>query len=70
MTNLHIEDLDAPTEEHRVIEWRLEQFRLLGFRGPAAHLLAQRLTIDLELARRLAKAGCPPHLLLRIIRDD
>ena len=53
-------------EDRRVVEWRLSQFRALGFGDEDAWLLADS-GADLQLARSLAGAGCPLHLLLRIL---
>jgi hypothetical protein len=53
-------------EDRRVVEWRLSQFKALGFGDEDAWLLADS-SADLQLARSLAAAGCPLHLLLRIL---
>jgi hypothetical protein len=54
-------------EEYRVNEWRIAELVRHGY-GPAqALLLALDPDVDLELARRLARRGCPPSLALRIL---
>jgi hypothetical protein len=54
-------------EEYRVNEWRIAELIRNGY-GPAqALLLALDPDVDLELARRLARSGCPPSLALRIL---
>jgi hypothetical protein len=45
-------------EELKVLRWRLEQFRQLGFSLSSAVLLASE-SVDLALARRLIRSGCP-----------
>jgi hypothetical protein len=53
-------------EDRRVLEWRLAQFRALGFGEEDAWLLVDS-GADLNLARSLVGAGCPLHLALRIV---
>jgi hypothetical protein len=52
-------------EDRRVADWRLAQFRALGFGDEDAWLL-EGAGADLHLARSLVGAGCPLHLALRI----
>lgn len=52
-------------EDRRVVDWRFDQFRLLGFGEEDAWLLVDS-GADLQLARSLVSAGCPLHLALRI----
>jgi hypothetical protein len=54
-------------EIQAVVEWRLEVLKDAGFDADAAELVAYRLDIDLELARRLLRAGCPPRKALEIL---
>jgi hypothetical protein len=58
------EELDL--EDRRVSDWRLGQFRSLGFGDEDAWLL-EGAGADLQLARSLVGAGCPLHLALRIV---
>jgi hypothetical protein len=53
-------------EDQRVVTWRYEQFRRLGFGEEEAWLLVES-GADLQLARSLVEAGCPLHLALRIV---
>lgn len=53
-------------EDRRVVEWRFAQFTALGFGEEDAWLLVDS-GADLQLARSLAAAGCPLHLVLRIV---
>ena len=53
-------------EDRRVVEWRFAQFTALGFGEEDSWLLVDS-GADLQLARSLASAGCPLHLVLRIV---
>ncbi|MDH4103723.1 MAG: hypothetical protein OEW52_09635 [Thermoleophilia bacterium] len=53
-------------EDRRVSDWRLDQFRLLGFGDEDAWLL-EGAGVDVHLTRSLVGAGCPLHLALRIV---
>lgn len=53
-------------EDQRVVTWRYDQFRLLGFGEEESWLLVES-GADLQLARSLVGAGCPLHLALRIV---
>ena len=53
-------------EDQRVVGWRFDQFRLLGFGEEDAWLLVDS-GADLQLTRALVGAGCPLHLALRIV---
>jgi hypothetical protein len=54
------------TEEERVWRWRYREARKLGLSKPAARAFAES-DGDLERARQLQRAGCPPELLERIV---
>ena len=58
------EELDL--EDRRVIDWRFDQFRLLGFGHEDAWLL-EGAGADLHTVRSLVGAGCPLYLALRIV---
>jgi hypothetical protein len=58
------EELDL--EDRRVVDWRFAQFRELGFGDEDAWLL-EGAGADLQLVRSLVGAGCPLHLVLRIV---
>jgi hypothetical protein len=53
-------------EDQRVVGWRFDQFRLLGFGAEDAWLLVDS-GADLQLTRSLIGSGCPLHLALRIV---
>jgi hypothetical protein len=53
-------------EDQRVVGWRYDQFRLLGFGQEDCWLLVES-GADLQLTRSLIGAGCPLHLALRIV---
>ena len=53
-------------EDQRVVGWRFDQFRRLGFGDEDAWLLVDS-GADLQLTRSLIGAGCPLHLALRIV---
>lgn len=56
---------ELSVEDQRVLAWRYDQFRLLGFGEEESWLLVDSGS-DLQLARSLVGAGCPLHLALRI----
>ena len=53
-------------EDQRVVGWRFDQFRLLGYGDEDAWLLVDS-GADLQLPASLIGAGCPLHLALRIV---
>jgi hypothetical protein len=53
-------------EDLRVVGWRFDQFRQLGFGDEDSWLLVDS-GADLQLTRSLVGAGCPLHLALRIV---
>ena len=53
-------------EDQRVVGWRFEQFRSLGFDDEDSWTLADS-DADVQLTRSLVGAGCPLHLALRIV---
>ncbi len=59
------EEEELSLEDRRVLDWRFDQFRLLGFGDEDASLLVSS-GADLQLARSLVGAGCSLHLALRI----
>ena len=52
-------------EDQRVVSWRFEQFRSLGFSDEDTWMLVDS-GADLQVTRSLIGAGCPLHLALRI----
>lgn len=59
-------DEELSQEDRRVIDWRYDQLRALGFGDEDAWLLAGA-SADLHLVRTLVSAGCPQHLVLGIV---
>ena len=57
---------EQSVEDQRVVGWRFEQFRLLGFGDEDCWLLVDS-GADLQLTRSLIGSGCPLHLALRIV---
>lgn len=53
-------------EDQRVVGWRFEQFRSLGYSDEDSWMLVDS-GADLQLTRSLVGAGCPLHLALRIV---
>ena len=53
-------------EDQRVVGWRFDQFRQLGFGEEDSWLLVDA-GADLQLTRSLIGSGCPLHLALRIV---
>lgn len=59
------EQAELSAEDQRVLRWRFDQFRRLGFGEEDAWMLVDSGT-DLQLVRSLVASGCPLHLALRI----
>ena len=57
---------ELSSEDQRVVGWRYDQFRSLGFGDEDSWLLVDS-GADLQLTRSLVGAGCPLHLALRIV---
>lgn len=57
---------ELSSEDQRVVGWRYDQFRSLGFGDEDCWLLVES-GADLQLTRSLVGAGCPLHLALRIV---
>ncbi|HJR95785.1 MAG TPA: hypothetical protein VJ807_10135 [Gaiellaceae bacterium] len=57
---------ELSSEDQRVVGWRYDQFRSLGFGDEECWLLVDS-GADLQLTRSLIGAGCPLHLALRIV---
>jgi hypothetical protein len=63
-----IHELDAlQTEEERVFLWRNSSLLAAGYDLRNAFKLALRPEVDLHLAVRLGRAGCPPDTAARIL---
>lgn len=61
-----LEDIDAGDEYTRVVNWRFRQARRLGFDYPEAEEIAYA-SCDLEQVRRMARDGCDPAVIVRIV---
>jgi hypothetical protein len=66
MTETQLEEQDAAKEA--IVSWRLEQLMLAGYRPGEAKLLARRGDVDLHEATDLVRNGCPPKLVVAILR--
>jgi hypothetical protein len=55
------------TEEERVFSWRHASLLAGGYDGRLAFKLALRPDVDLHLALRLRRNGCPPATAARIL---
>ena len=55
------------TEEERVFTWRQSSLLAAGYDLRLALKLALRPDVDLHLAVRLGRAGCPPDTAARIL---
>ena len=55
------------TEEERVFSWRQASLLAAGYDLRLALKLALRPDVDLHLAIRLGRAGCPPDTAARIL---
>ncbi len=54
-------------EAERIFHWRREELERAGYGRSAAEELADRFDIDLHLAVRLLRDGCPPATAVRIL---
>jgi len=54
---------DAP----EVVRWRFEELLDAGYDAATAAALARRVEIDLHLAVRLVRNGCPPDTAVSIL---
>jgi hypothetical protein len=62
------QELDAlETESERVFSWRHATLAAAGWNHRLAFKLALRRDVDLHLAVRLIRAGCPQGTALRIL---
>jgi hypothetical protein len=64
----HIEeDPIIPSEQTRVLSWRVERLLDAGYDGETALVIGLDAHIDLHRAIALVSAGCPPETALRIL---
>jgi hypothetical protein len=57
----------AEQRDAEVVRWRFEELRRAGFQTEDALIVASALQIDLHLATKLLRRGCPPQTALRIL---
>ncbi len=55
------------TEEERVLSWRRASLQAAGYDQRLSLKLALRPDVDLHLAVRLGRNGCPPDTAARIL---
>ena len=55
------------TEQERVFSWRHASLLAAGYEHRLAFKLALRPEVDLHLAIRLRRTGCPPETAARIL---
>jgi hypothetical protein len=60
-------DLNIDIEAERVRLWRKEELERAGYERPLARKLAESAYVDLHLATRLLRDGCPVDTALRIL---
>jgi hypothetical protein len=56
-----------PTEDERVIQWRLGELERAGYDQVNALELALAHDVDLHLATSLVRSGCPHETACRIL---
>jgi hypothetical protein len=54
-------------EDDAVVRWRFDELVRAGYTWGLALRLARRRDVDLHLAERLLRTGCPPETALRIL---
>ena len=57
----------ADTEEEAVVRWRYDELVRAGYSWGAALRVAKQRDVDLRLAERLLRDGCPTETALRIL---
>lgn len=62
-----VDELETVSEEERVLDWRREQLRTLGFDDCQADLLAFSPEVELARVRTLLRAGCDHVTAMRIL---
>ena len=66
MTTSQFEQL-GKSEARQILSWRFEQLLHAGYPRADAQALADSIEVDLHLACRLARSGCPAATALRIL---
>lgn len=57
----------TPSEEERVIQWRLSELERAGYDEVSALELALAPSVDLHVATALVRRGCPHDVACRIL---
>ena len=62
-------DVQLPddTEEERIIRWRVRELQRAGYDWPTSMAVAARRDVDLHIATRLLRNGCPTETALEIL---
>jgi hypothetical protein len=55
------------TEEDRVLTWRRQELERAGYDEQIAQMLSELRYVDLHLAMRLLRRGCPAETALKIL---
>jgi hypothetical protein len=58
---------ERQTEEHRVLTWRRQELERAGYDEHIAQMLSELRYVDLHLAMRLLRRGCPAETALKIL---
>ena len=58
---------DAEHRDAQVLRWRFEELRRAGYETEDALIVASDARVDLHLATKLVRGGCPPQTALRIL---
>jgi hypothetical protein len=68
MGSVEIEEtVERPSEDERVVQWRLAQLEGAGYDQVSALELALAGAVDLHLATDLVRRGCPVDTACRIL---
>ena len=58
---------EVEQRDAEVLRWRFDELRRAGFESEDALIVASAVQIDLHLATKLLRRGCPPQTALRIL---
>ena len=58
---------EAASEQDEIVRWRFDELVRAGYTWGSALQLAKRNDVDLHLAERLLRHGCPADTALRIL---
>ena len=60
-------EIERVSEAERVVKWRREELENAGYGRAAADLLSGLRYVDLHVATKLLRDGCPPSTALEIL---